>query len=179
MYIHSAAASDSKVSNSGCAASVLVSASVVTTSFTWSGICRAKASMNAAADGQLAAKSNNPFAASGTDTAGTTPDQASQAAAMDEGDIEAEGIESALVSLERVTALLTINAAQGISPGMKVTTLPPASFPPDDFGSSWNSCCSCTVLQTYMRIAATILYTVNLHSCKLTRTPSACLTFAS
>lgn len=83
--------------------------------------------MNAAADGQLAAKSNNPFAAPGTDTAGTTPDQAAQAAAMDEGDIEAEGIESALVSLERVTALLTINAAQGISPGMKVTALLPAA----------------------------------------------------
>lgn len=81
--------------------------------------------MNAAADGQLAAKSNNPFAAAGTDTGGTTPDQAAQAAAMDEGDIEAEGIESALVSLERVTALLTINATQGISPGMKVTTLLP------------------------------------------------------
>lgn len=80
---------------------------------------RAKASMSAAADGQLAAKSNNPFAVPGTDTAGTAPDQAAQAAAMDEGDIEAEGIESALVSLERVTALLTINAAQGISPGMK------------------------------------------------------------
>ena len=88
---------------------------------------RAKASMSAAADGQLAAKSNNPFAAPGTDIAGTAPDQTAQAAAMDEGDIEAEGIESALVSLERVTALLTINASQGISPGMKVTMLPSAA----------------------------------------------------
>ena len=76
--------------------------------------------MNAAAEGQLAAKSNNPFSAAGTDTAGSTPDQTAQAA-IDEGDIEAEGIESALVSLERVTALLTINATQGVSPGMKVT----------------------------------------------------------
>lgn len=79
---------------------------------------RAKASVNAAAEGQLAAKSNNPFSAAGTDTAGSTPDQTAQAA-IDEGDIEAEGIESALVSLERVTALLTINATQGVSPGMK------------------------------------------------------------
>lgn len=84
--------------------------------------------MSAAADGQLAAKSNNPFAAPGTDTAGSAPDQAAQAAAMDEGDIEAEGIESALVSLERVTALLTLNATHGISPGMKVTVLSPASY---------------------------------------------------
>lgn len=77
--------------------------------------------MNAAADGTLAAKSNNPFSAPGTDTAGTTPDEALQGA-IDEGDIEAEGIESALVSLERVTAMLTLNSAQGISPGMKVIT---------------------------------------------------------
>ena len=81
--------------------------------------CRAKASVSAAADGQLAAKSNNPFAAAGADTASSTPHQAAQAA-IDEGDIEAEGIESALVSLERVTALLTLNATQGISLGMKV-----------------------------------------------------------
>ena len=89
---------------------------------TWSFVCRAKASINAAADGQLAVKSNNPFSAPGSDTAGSTPDQAAQAA-IDEGDIEAEGIESALVSLERVTALLTINAMQGVSLGMKVTVV--------------------------------------------------------
>ena len=81
--------------------------------------CRAKAGMNAAADGKLAAKSNNPFSAPGTDSAGSAPAEASQGA-VDEGDIEAEGIESALVSLERVTAMLTLNCIQGVSPGMKV-----------------------------------------------------------
>ncbi len=75
--------------------------------------------MNAAADGKLAAKSNNPFSAPGTDSAGSAPAEASQGA-VDEGDIEAEGIESALVSLERVTAMLTLNCIQGVSPGMKV-----------------------------------------------------------
>ena len=83
--------------------------------------CRAKAGMNAAADGKLAAKSNNPFSAPGTDSAGSAPAEAAQGA-IDEGDIEAEGIESALVSLERVTALLTINCIQGVSPGMKVSS---------------------------------------------------------
>ncbi len=78
--------------------------------------------MTAAADGKLAAKSNNPFSAPGTDNAGSAPAEASQGA-IDEGDIEAEGIESALVSLERVTAMLTINCAQGVSPGMKVSTV--------------------------------------------------------
>ena len=77
--------------------------------------------MSAAADGKLAAKSNNPFSAPGTDNAGSAPAEASQGA-IDEGDIEAEGIESALVSLERVTALLTINCIQGVSPGMKVSS---------------------------------------------------------
>lgn len=81
--------------------------------------CRAKAGMNAAADGKLAAKSNNPFSAPGTDSAGSAPAEACQGA-VDEGDIEAEGIESALVSLERVTAMLTLNCIQGVSPGMKV-----------------------------------------------------------
>jgi hypothetical protein len=81
--------------------------------------CRAKAGMNAAADGKLAAKSNNPFSAPGTDNAGSAPAEASQGA-VDEADIEAEGIESALVSLERVTAMLTLNCIQGVSPGMKV-----------------------------------------------------------
>ena len=75
--------------------------------------------MNAAADGKLAARSNNPFSAPGTDSAGSAPAEASQGA-VDEGDIEAEGIESALVSLERVTAMLTLNCIQGVSPGMKV-----------------------------------------------------------
>ncbi|KAL0052511.1 hypothetical protein WJX82_003263 [Trebouxia sp. C0006] len=79
---------------------------------------RAKAGMNAAADGKLAAKSNNPFSAPGTDSAGSAPAEACQGA-VDEGDIEAEGIESALVSLERVTAMLTLNCIQGVSPGMK------------------------------------------------------------
>lgn len=75
--------------------------------------------MNAAADGKLAARSNNPFSAPGTDSAGSAPAEAAQGA-VDEGDIEAEGIESALVSLERVTAMLTLNCIQGVSPGMKV-----------------------------------------------------------
>lgn len=101
--------------------------------------------MNAAADGQLAAKSNNPFAAPGTDTAGTAPDQAAQAAAMDDGDIEAEGIESALVSLERVTALLTLNATQGISPGMKVTMLALARSSPHSVWAGHKCCCNCTM----------------------------------
>lgn len=79
---------------------------------------RAKAGMNAAADGKLAARSNNPFSAPSTDSAGSAPAEASQGA-VDEGDIEAEGIESALVSLERVTAMLTLNCIQGVSPGMK------------------------------------------------------------
>ena len=74
--------------------------------------------MSAAADGTLAAKSNNPFSAPGTDTAGTAPEPTQ--GSVDEGDIEAEGVESSLVSLERVTAVLTLNAAEGISPGMKV-----------------------------------------------------------
>ena len=140
-------------------------------------MCRAKASTNAAADGQLAAKSNNPFAAAGTDTGGTTPDQAAQAAAMDEGDIEAEGIESALVSLERVTALLTINATQGISPGMKVTVMllsHAATFSPEGLWSSWKCCCS--VLQMSVCTAVAILHTISLHLSKLLVTPPACLT---
>ena len=82
---------------------------------------RAKAGISAAADGTLAAKSNNPFAAPGTDAAGSAPEPTQ--GSVDEGDIEAEGVESALVSLERVTAVLTLNAGEGISLGMKVAIL--------------------------------------------------------
>lgn len=85
--------------------------------------CRAKAGMAAAAEGKLAGSSNNPFSADTTagGPAKPTPTPSTSQGAVDEGDIEAEGVESALVSLERVTAVLTLNAQQGISPGMKVS----------------------------------------------------------
>lgn len=83
--------------------------------------CRAKAGMSAAAEGKLASAGNNPF--SGGSPAGPTPTPSTSQGAVDEGDIEAEGVESALISLERVTAVLTLNAQQGISPGMKVSCM--------------------------------------------------------
>ena len=77
--------------------------------------------MSAAAEGKLGSTGNNPFSAANTAGAtASTPPSTSQGA-VDEGDIEAEGVESALISLERVTAVLTLNAQQGVSPGMKVS----------------------------------------------------------
>ena len=90
-------------------------------------VCRAKAGMSAAAEGKLASTGNNPFSAANT-AGGTAPTpQSTSQGAVDEGDIEAEGGESALISLERVTAVLTLNAQQGVSPGMKVSHVAPIS----------------------------------------------------
>ena len=80
--------------------------------------------MSAAAEGKLASTGNNPFSAgSPAGTTPTSPTPSTSQGAVDEGDIEAEGVESALISLERVTAVLTLNAQQGISPGMKVSCM--------------------------------------------------------
>ena len=75
---------------------------------------RTKAALAAAAEGGLVARTgSNPFGPGGATEDGLT-------ACVDEPDIEAEGIEVALVCAERVAALLAANALKGATPGIKV-----------------------------------------------------------
>ena len=75
---------------------------------------RTKAALAAAAEGGLIARTgSNPFGPGGATEDGLT-------ACVDEPDIEAEGVEVALVCAERVAALLAANAGRGAAPGIKV-----------------------------------------------------------
>ena len=42
---------------------------------------------------------------------------------MDEAEIRAEGVESALIAIQRIVNLLAFNAAKGITPALQVGTL--------------------------------------------------------
>ena len=78
---------------------------------------RTKAALAAAAEGGLIARTgSNPFG-----SGGATKDELTSC--VDEPDIEAEGVEVALVCAERVAALLAANAGKGATPGIKVGRL--------------------------------------------------------
>lgn len=69
--------------------------------------CRVRASKAAASDGSLVPRGTTGAAEGGYIT-------------VDEAEIRAEGVESALISVQRIVNLLAFNATKGITPALQV-----------------------------------------------------------